>query len=51
MISQEVFLEAEASYSTGLAGGFFYTKDHNKKTAPSGAENMVERRGFEPLTS
>lgn len=26
MISQEVFLEAEASYSTGLAGGFFTLK-------------------------
>jgi len=26
MISQEVFLEAEAPYSTGLAGGFFTLK-------------------------
>jgi len=26
MISQEVFLEAEASYSTGLASGFFTLK-------------------------
>jgi len=31
MISQEVFLEAEASYSTGLAGGFFTLKITMKK--------------------
>lgn len=30
---------------------FFVNVNCNKKTAPSGAENMVERRGFEPLTS
>lgn len=31
MISQEVFLEAEASYSTGLAGGFFTLKITKKE--------------------
>ena len=31
MISQEVFLEAEASYSTGLAGGFFTLKITTKQ--------------------
>ena len=31
MISQEVFLEAEAPYSTGLAGGFFTLKITRKE--------------------
>jgi hypothetical protein len=33
MISQEVFLEAEAPYSTGLAGGFFTLKITIKEDA------------------
>ena len=41
MISQEVFLEAEASYSTGLAGGFFTLKITMKKLSIIGELVMV----------
>lgn len=43
MISQEVFLKAEASYSTGLAGGFFTLKITKKQ--------RTERRAAEALLS
>ena len=36
MISQEVFLEAKASYYTGLAGGFFTLKITIKIGIPKG---------------
>ena len=40
MISQEVFLEAEAPYSTGLAGGFFTLKITIKEMAILPSQNI-----------